>query len=315
MTTICTPYLKTTIRRENNMTKKIYLNTPELFDFDQCLFFLDRGYDECLYQLEGSVIHRAIEYDGALLPFSLSSSNKGLSIDIPEECGILQETVIKNFITEWLDLERDIQPFYDLLLSRPILSPLKETYHGLRLVGIPDLFEAMCWSVVGQQINLTFAFKLKRTLVELYGKSIEWQGHTLYHFPIPSDLVNLDEDLLRANQFSRGKIQYLKNVAMAFLENGLNKSSLAKIPDFESRQEKLTQIKGIGVWSANYALMKTLHQPEAIPFGDTGLTQALFNHKIIEDRKDDEAIKVFFKTVEGWEAYTVFYLWRSLAAI
>ncbi|MFT6873113.1 MAG: DNA-3-methyladenine glycosylase II [Roseivirga sp.] len=70
MTTIYTPYLKTTIRQENNMTKKIYLNTPELFDFDQCLFFLDRGYDECLYQLEGSVIHRAIEHDDSMFLIS-----------------------------------------------------------------------------------------------------------------------------------------------------------------------------------------------------------------------------------------------------
>lgn len=295
------------------MTKKIYLSTPELFDFDQCLFFLDRGYDECLYQLEGRIVHRTIEHQGTLLPFSLSASDDGLSIEIPDTCDDQQVAVIEDFITEWLDLERDIQPFYQLLSSRPMLSGLKETYQGLRLVGIPDLFEAMCWSIIGQQINLTFAFKLKRTLVESYGQSIQWQGHTLYHFPSPSDLVNLDEDLLRANQFSRGKVQYLKNVATAFLENGLNKSSLAEIPDFESRQEKLTQIKGIGVWSANYALMKTLHQPEAIPFGDTGLTQALFNHKIIEDRKDDAAIKEFFKTVKGWEAYTVFYLWRSLA--
>lgn len=295
------------------MTKKIYLSTPELFDFDQCLFFLDRGYDECLYQLEGRSVHRTIQYQGTLLPFSLSASDNGLSIEIPDSCDDQQVAAIKDFIIEWLDLERDIQPFYELLLSKPRLSGLKETYQGLRLVGIPDLFEAMCWSIIGQQINLTFAFKLKRTLVENYGKSTQWQGHTLHHFPSPSDLVNLDEYLLRANQFSRGKVQYLKNVATAFLENGLNKSSLAEVPDFESRQEKLTQIKGIGVWSANYALMKTLHQPEAIPFGDTGLTQALFNHKIIEDRKDDAAIKEFFKTVKGWEAYTVFYLWRSLA--
>lgn len=295
------------------MTKIIYLDTPELFDFDQCLFFLDRGYDECLYQLEGKIVHRVIEYEGTLLTFSISAAKNGLSVEISDTYDHLQVTAIKDFIIEWLDLERDIQPFYELLLSEPNLSELKATYHGLRLVGIPDLFEAMCWSVIGQQINLTFAFKLKRTLVENYGKSIDWKGHKLYHFPSPKDLANLDETLLRANQFSRGKIQYLKNVATAFLENGLSKSSLTQVPNFESRQEKLTQIKGIGVWSANYALMKTLHQPEAIPFGDTGLTQALFNYKIIEDRKDDAAIKAFFKTVEGWEAYTVFYLWRSLA--
>ncbi|MBO3697805.1 DNA-3-methyladenine glycosylase [Roseivirga sp. E12] len=295
------------------MTTKVQVQTPALFDFDQCLFFLDRGYDECLFQLEERKVHRAITYGDELLPFTVTDEENGLVIEMSNDLPDDQVKFVKDYVREWFDLDRDIEPFYDLLTSIESLNDLKNAYEGLRLIGIPDLFEAMCWSIIGQQINLTFAFKLKRKLVEIYGKSIQWNSQTLYHFPTPESLIKLDEDVLRANQFSRGKIQYLKNVASAFLENGLDKRSIAAIPDFESRQKKLIEIKGIGVWSANYALMKTLHQPEAIPFGDTGLTQALFNHKIIEDRKDEAAIKQFFKSVKGWEAYTVFYLWRSLA--
>ncbi|OEK00497.1 hypothetical protein BFP97_02770 [Roseivirga sp. 4D4] len=295
------------------MTRTTTLQTPALFDFDQCYFFLDRGYDECLYRLDKQKVHRAITYEEVLLPFSVMHNNNELIIETPKNLNDNQLEFIKEYVTEWFDLKRDIQPFYDLLGSKASLKLLVDKYHGLRLIGIPDLFEAMCWSIIGQQINLTFAFKLKRKLVELYGKSIEWNGHKLFHFPTPEALVHLDEELLRANQFSRGKIQYLRNVALAFTQNGLSKKSISEIPDFESRQKKLIDIKGIGIWSANYALMKTLHQPEAIPFGDTGLTQSLFNHQIIADRKDEVAIKKFFQTVKNWEAYTVFYLWRSLA--
>jgi len=295
------------------VTQTITVPIPAPFDFDQCHFFLDRGYDECLYQLDEQKVHRAIAYEDVLLPFSVMYNNNQLIIETPKTLNEEQLEFIKEYVEDWFDLKRDIQPFYDLLGSKPKLKSLVGKYHGLRLIGIPDLFEAMCWSVIGQQINLTFAFKLKRTLVELYGKSIEWNGHKLFHFPNPEALVDLDEETLRANQFSRGKIQYLKNVALAFTQNGLSKKSISDIPDFESRQNRLTEIKGIGIWSANYALMKTLHQPEAIPFGDTGLTQSLFNHQIISDRKDEVAIRKFFKTVKTWEAYTVFYLWRSLA--
>ncbi len=294
------------------MNQKILIPIPELFDFDQCLYFLDRGFDECLFRLDNKTVHRAIYIDEKLTPFSLSADAQNLVIELPENYPNEQSEKVKAYVSEWLDIDRSISPFYDLITQRTSLGQLTKSYHGLRLIGIPDLYEAMCWSIIGQQINLTFAFKLKRQLVELYGESIEWQGHTLYHFPTPERLVNLDEELLRARQFSRGKIQYLKNVSYAFLQNGLTKESLAGISDFESRQQELTKIKGIGIWSANYALMKTLHQPEAIPFGDTGLTQALFNHQIIADRKDDDAIKQFFQTVKDWEAYTVFYLWRSL---
>lgn len=295
------------------MTKTIKLEVPALFDFDQCLFFLDRGYNECLYQLENRKVHRAILYKDNLIPFTVTANSDSLLIEIPEKLKEEETSFIGAYVTEWFDLNRDIKPFYQLLSSIQTLSPLKDNFDGLRLIGIPDLFEAMCWSIIGQQINLTFAFKLKRRLVEFYGQSLQWNGHQLFHFPTPAALVHLDEKLLRANQFSRGKIQYLRNVALAFTQNGLSKETIRQIPDFESRQKKLIEIKGIGIWSANYALMKTLHQPEAIPFGDTGLTQALFNHQIIDDRKDETAIKEFFQSVKGWEAYTVFYLWRSLA--
>jgi len=293
--------------------KKLQVSLPHHFDFDQCLFFLDRGYDECLYQLTDRSVHRAIDFKGELIPFSMNELKGELIIEVADAVTRPAQEYVRSFIIEWFDLERDLNPFYTLLSERPSLKHLAKQYSGLRLIGIPNLFEALCWSVIGQQINLTFAYKLKRRLVEAYGESTNYNGHTLYHSPTPEALVNLDEEFLKAQQFSRGKIQYLKNVAAAFLEQGLSKSVLSEITDFESRQRVLTKIKAIGIWSANYALMKTLHQPEAIPFGDTGLTQSLFNLKVIADRKDEASIVQFFKTVKGWESYTVFYLWRSLA--
>jgi 3-methyladenine DNA glycosylase/8-oxoguanine DNA glycosylase len=75
----------------------------------------------------------------------------------------------------------------------------------------------------------------------------------------------------------------------------------------------LTAIRGIGVWTANYALMKTLKQLQAIPYGDVGLLNALLNHGLIKDKKDTAGIEQLFRRFKGWESYLVFYLWRSLA--
>ena len=51
-----------------------------------------------------------------------------------------------------------------------------EQYYGLRTLGIPDLFEALSWGIIGQQINLTYAYTLKRRLVEQFGSYVEWDG-------------------------------------------------------------------------------------------------------------------------------------------
>lgn len=75
----------------------------------------------------------------------------------------------------------------------------------------------------------------------------------------------------------------------------------------------LMSVKGIGIWTANYALMKSLKEQSSIPYGDAGLLQALLIHNIITDKKDGLQIRNFFQEMRGWESYVVFYLWRSLA--
>jgi DNA-3-methyladenine glycosylase II len=76
-------------------------------------------------------------------------------------------------VSGWFDLERNMDPFYSLLRHDVRLFYMADAFAGLRIVGIPNLFEALCWSITGQQINLTFAYKLKRRLVETYGTHLE----------------------------------------------------------------------------------------------------------------------------------------------
>ena len=69
------------------------------------------------------------------------------------------------YIWEWFDLGQNIEGFYQLASKDNILKELTKRYDGLRIVGIPDLFEALVWAIIGQQINLTFAYTLKKRFV------------------------------------------------------------------------------------------------------------------------------------------------------
>ena len=62
-------------------------------------------------------------------------------------------------------------------------------YNSLRIMAIPDLFEAVCWSIIGQQINLTFAYKLKRKFTEVYGTKLTFEGINYHLFPKPKLLI------------------------------------------------------------------------------------------------------------------------------
>lgn len=295
------------------MPTQLELTFSSPFSFEKCRNALYRSPDEILYQLKDDKIYRLLKLENEFVPIVISGKDEHLLIETSQTLSDTQKAELSGYITRWFDLDKDLLPFYGLLHKNPKLAHLTEQLNGLRIIGIPDIFEAICWSIVGQQINLVFAHKLKRRLVELYGEKVVWQGMELFHFPTPEALLELDEAYLHTEkQFSRSKLKYLKNVAQAFSSGEISRQKLLSLSSFEKRQALLTSVKGIGVWSANYTLMKALNQPEAVPYGDTGLSQALFNLGIIENRKDIKSMAEFFKGFPGWEAYLVFYLWSSL---
>lgn len=224
-----------------------------------------------------------------------------------------EEPELKKYIEDWFDTGLNLNPFYTLLNKDPRLAFMAEAYRGLRLVGIPDMFEAICWAIIGQQINLTFAYKLKRRLVERYGGRVDFQGDTYYLFPEAAVLAEAAIEELQGMQFSKSKALYLTLIARAFASGQLSKQGLRQLPDLASRQKALMDIKGVGLWTANYTLMKCLKERSCIPFGDAGLLNALLIHGIITDKKQALEIEGFFSAYPTWESYLVFYLWRSLS--
>ena len=279
----------------------------------ECLHWLDRGYDEVLYHVHPQGVIRAIAIGGKPYILDLQAGTEAWELHISPTPDPTEQEQITAYVTDWLGLQDKLQPFYEHLATHPPLKPLLD-FRGLPLVGIPDLFEALCWSILGQQINLRFAYQLKRRLVEHYGTAIQYRDRTCWLFPTPEQILSADPEALRDMKISRSKINYLQIIAAAMHKGTLSKAGLLALPAFAERQKALIAHKGIGVWTANYVLMKCLRDPGAIPWGDAGLHNALINLGIMKDKNDSGAAKALFAGFTGWESLLVVYLWRSLTA-
>ena len=219
---------------------------------------------------------------------------------------------VHDYIVEWLDLRRGMRPFFRLLKDEKKLSYMDFAFRGLRLVGIPDLYETLLWCVIGQQINLAFAYKLKRRLVEAYGQRVVSEGEEFYLFPAAETLASArTSDLLRM-QFSRQKAEYTLGISKLFASGELNQGILQNL-SAQERYDALVAVRGIGPWTANYALMKTFRDMDAVPHGDAGLKNALKSHGLVRGSKNEKAVEKLFDRFSGWKSYLVLYLWRSLA--
>jgi DNA-3-methyladenine glycosylase II len=286
------------------------IRKPDNFSFSETLWFLDRELDDVMHKVRDGAVYRLFEDDGRPVLIKISENGDFLEIE-PVNSKTFDEKKMSVFINEWFDLSRDIRPFYHLLLKDKELAPLAKKYRGFRIVGIPDLFETLCWCVIGQQINLAFAYQVKRRLVETFGQSITHNREKWYLFPKPSVLREKKVEELRALKLTTRKAEYIRGIAEIFDEGLLSKEKLSALDDEELMISELIKIRGIGEWTANYALMKSLRAMNRVPFGDSGINGALLRLKSIPKKNNRRQVEEVFDRFEGWKTYLVFYLWRS----
>ncbi|ASB59517.1 DNA-3-methyladenine glycosylase [Bacillus sp. A053] len=293
----------------------IVITLPEIFDMNANLGYLTREKNECMYEIENDIITKVIAIGEirSLVQVSVIN-NKQMVVKFLNDSRPIEkwkrEEIVK-YIHEWFDLDYDLTPFYEMAKADPLLKMPARQFYGLRLVGIPDLFEALCWGVLGQQINLAFAYSLKKQFVEGFGDSIEWNGNKYWVFPPYERIARLTPTDLADIKMTVRKSEYIIGIAKLMASGELSREKLMKM-NFKDAEKYLIKIRGIGPWTANYVLMRCLRFPTAFPIDDVGLIHSI---KILRhmNRKPtkDEIIEISFPWKE-WESYATFYLWRVL---
>jgi DNA-3-methyladenine glycosylase II len=303
-----------TFMEENDDNIKLLL--PKEFNFEENITYLARSSNECLFHIKNNRVSKAIPIGAETFIIEVFSEDDNyLTIRFLGErkptSAITREEVTR-YVREWFDLDRDIRHFYSMAKEDPLLGPAVDSFYGLRIIGIPDLFEALCWGILGQQINLTFAYTLKRRLVEKLGRRVVHDGITYWVFPSPEDIAVLPVEELESLRMTNKKAEYLIGVAQFMVEGRLTKEELLNLRNHKDAERTLVKIRGIGPWTANYVLMRCLRYPSAFPIDDVGLHNAI-KHQLGRDKKPtkDEIKKIAVNWTD-WESYATFYLWRYL---
>jgi DNA-3-methyladenine glycosylase II len=161
-------------------------------------------------------------------------------------------------------------------------------------------FEALARSIIFQQLST----KAARTI---FGRLEEAAGGKV----TPEAIQNLSVGDLRRCGLSKQKIGYIRDLA----EHALNgKVDFARLPEMSDEEVivALTDIKGVGVWTAHMFLIFALRRPNVLPVGDLGVRTAI--QRLYKKRKLPSPAQME-KLAENWQpycSYAAWYLWRSL---
>ncbi|RZT23875.1 MULTISPECIES: DNA-3-methyladenine glycosylase family protein [Fictibacillus] len=289
------------------------LQLPEEFSFNECLVFLGRSELELLHHIEDKHLMKLVRINDEEVLLKISSEDGSLIVEfcLGAPAYAIKEQAVK-YISEWFDIERNLSGFYEMAYQDKILRPLAIKYYGLRMIGIPDLFEAITWAIMGQQINLKFAYTLKKRLIEHFGEKRDYENTSYWLYPTPEKIAVLHIDELRKLQFTSRKAEYVIGAAKEMASGRLTKEMLMVIPDLKKQHETLLSLKGVGAWTADYVMMKCLLETTAFPVADVGLHNSLKEQLNLASKPKQDEIIELAQNWSGWEAYATFYLWRSL---
>jgi DNA-3-methyladenine glycosylase II len=182
----------------------------------------------------------------------------------------------------------------------PILCRIIERVGSFRMEYGPPEFHSLAESSLYQQLNGKAAATIFDRFVALAGDPLT-----------PEGILKLSDAQLRGVGLSKQKSSYLRDLATKTASGLLDFTKLAEMPDAEVI-EHLTQVKGIGVWTAHMFLMFTLRRPDVLPTGDYGIQAAMKKH--YRKRKLPKP-KEMEKIARAWAPYrsiACWYLWRSL---
>lgn len=184
--------------------------------------------------------------------------------------------------------------------SDPILCALIDRIGPFRMEYGPPEFHSLAEAIIYQQLNGKAAVTIFNRFADLAGKPLT-----------PKGILKLKDEQMRGVGLSKQKSSYLKDMAQRASRGELDFTRLADMTD-DAVIEQLTQVKGVGVWTAHMFLMFTLRRPNVLPTGDFGIRMAMKRHYRKRKLPNPAQMEKIAKCWEPYRSVACWYLWKSM---
>ena len=236
------------------------------------------------------------------------------TVDKPELCAELKSNAkitaedkkkAEAAVNTIFSLDLDLNPFYETVKNDQVMVALTRKLWGLKTPTTSTVFEALVDAIVEQQISMKVATSIERKIVKNFGDVLDLEGTVYYAYPTPQRLSVVSVEELRQCGLSFRKCEYIKGASTLIADGQLDLEKLRSYESSEQIVRELDEIRGIGVWTAEFTMLRGMQRLEALPADDLGLRRDISRYyrdgKVI---KSAEARRI----AEGWGN------WKGLAA-
>jgi DNA-3-methyladenine glycosylase II len=268
-------------------------------------------FPEVVDLFDGSVYRRLLPVGrkGAVLSVEQVGAPGRAVLDVrlegPDASSEAALAAARRVVDRALGASTDVGAFYRAHRADALLAASIRDFRGLRVAGVPSLWEALVSAILAQQVNLMFAYDIRRELALSFGRRACVHGRDFVAFPAPEALAGETPRRLRRFRLSGSKARAIAGLARAFAEGTLSEDEIAALPD-EEGIERLTSFRGVGRWTAEIALLRGLGRTDIFPAGDLGVVKYLAQGLLGRQAKaKEEEMRRF---AERWQPHRGFAL-------
>jgi AraC family transcriptional regulator of adaptative response / DNA-3-methyladenine glycosylase II len=298
-------------RRLNGLTPAAYraLGSSRSFSIDlppgYPLGYLRKAFTRDIHSVTERLLNddftAAVQLAGGPALIRLHLSEKKVRVNFSSADG----PEVHSLVIGLLGLDEDAAGFVRLAKKLGLTRLVAERAE-LRISRTASVYDGLLWSIIGQQINFTFACLLRRRLVERASEPLE---DGLFAPPTPSAVAALEPADLLPLQFSRQKADYVIGASRLVAEGKLNLGTLGSLS--ATRAERtLLEVRGLGPWSVNYLMMRSLGFADCVPLGDTGVTSGLQSLLKLDERPDIDATRRLMAVFSPYRSLATCHLWQ-----
>jgi DNA-3-methyladenine glycosylase II len=189
-----------------------------------------------------------------------------------------------------------------LSLADNVLSRIIERVGACGLRPDRDPFTSLARAIVGQQVSIHAAAAIWSRFVTAAGIAGE---------VTPESVALAEFDALRSAGLSGSKARYVQDLAARFLDGTIQPDALGSMDD-EKIITHLTQVKGVGRWTAEMFLIFSLGRPDVLPVDDLGLLNSVQRAWALPDRPAADSVRARAEEWRPWRSLATWYLWQSL---
>ena len=291
---------------------KFRLSPIPPFRLDFTVWTLRRRAENAVDRWDGTTYRRILPLNGMPIEVTVAQIAPARSPELQVSVtGAAVGSGVKAALTPILErmfgLNVDLDDFYQFAAGDARLALLTERFRGMRPPRFPAVFEALVNGFACQQMSLTLGITLLSRLSQSYGPTAGQQNPPRHAFPRAEDLAGLDLRALRPLGFSYQKSRAIVEAARAVCDGQLDLESLADVPDDEA-VERLTQLRGVGRWTAEYVLLRGLGRWHVFPGDDVGARNNLSRWLKLRRPLDYQRVKRILARWRGYGGLIYFHL-------